>query len=78
MQFDYTFTDTEEEEKRMNVLKEACHTNLALVKYHLKDFDESLIQIFQVLKMNPQSIKALFRKAVIHFERDLFEETRKA
>lgn len=77
LQFDYTFTDTDEEEKRLNILKEACHANLALVKYHLKDFDESLTQIFQALKLNPKNIKVLYRKAVINFERDLFEETQK-
>ena len=77
MQFDYTFTDTEDEEKRINILKESCHCNLALVKYLLKDYDESLTQCFQVLKLNPKNVKAMFRKAVIHFDRDLFEETQK-
>lgn len=61
----------------MNNLKESCHCNLALVKYLLKDSDESLTQCFQALKINPKNVKAMFRKAIIHFERDLFEETQK-
>lgn len=61
----------------MNILKEACHTNLALVKYILKDCDESLIQCFQAIKLNPKNIKALYRKAIINFDRDNFEETQK-
>jgi len=77
LQFDYTFTDTDEEEKRMNALKEICHTNLALIKYLMKDYDECLTQCFQALKLNPKNIKALFRKAIINYDRDLFEETQK-
>ena len=77
LQFDYTFTDTEEEDKRMNALKEICHGNLALVKYILKDYDESLTQCFQALKLNPKNMKALYRKAVINYDRDLFDETEK-
>jgi len=77
LQFDYTFTDTEEEDKRLNILKESCHTNLALVKYLQKDYDESLTQCFQALKLNPKNIKAMFRQAAIHCDRDLFEDTQK-
>ncbi len=50
LQFDYTFPDTEEENKRFDTLKEACHINMALAKYFQKDGDECLIHCDQVEK----------------------------
>ena len=44
IQFDYTFTDTPEEEKKMEKLQEQCHTNMALVKSALKDYKECIQQ----------------------------------
>lgn len=76
LQFDYTFPDTPEEDKRLNDLKEISHCNMALSKYFLKDFNECLIHCGQALKLNPKNLKALYRKACIYFERDLFEETK--
>lgn len=47
---------------------------MSLVKYQTKQYDESLNHCAQTLKINPKNIKAIFRKATIFFDRDLYEE----
>ena len=46
--FDYTFPDTEEENLIFDKEKEACHLNMALVKFNLKDYDETINHCDQV------------------------------
>jgi len=47
--------------------------NMSLVKYNLKDFDESLQNARLALKINPNNQKALFRVATIMLDRDNYE-----
>ena len=82
IQFDYTFADTPEEEKEVAKLQEQCHTNMALVKFYLKDYKEciqqcSLVIIFEIireffkaLKINKNAMKARYRKACAFLELD--------
>lgn len=42
LQFDYTFADTPEEQKRQDLLTEQVYVNMSLTKYHQKSMDESL------------------------------------
>ena len=51
--FDYTFPEDEKQEARMQKLREKCHMNLALTLYCLKQEDEALINLKQVLLLNP-------------------------
>jgi len=46
---------------------------MSLVKYNLKDFDESLQNARLALKINPTNQKALFRVATIMLDRDNYE-----
>lgn len=46
--------------------------NLALCHYQMKNNDEALSNLRQVLLLNPQNTKALFRQAVIAFDREEF------
>jgi len=46
---------------------------MSLVKYNLKDFDESLQNARLALKINPNNQKALFRVATIMLDRDNYE-----
>lgn len=47
---------------------------MSLVKYQTKQYDESLNHCAQTLKINEKNLKAIFRKAIIFFDRDLYEE----
>jgi CHASE3 domain sensor protein len=42
LQFEYTFADTDEEQKRVDKLTEQCNTNMALVKFNLKKYKECI------------------------------------
>ena len=42
IQFDYAFPDDPKEEKEMEKLQEQCHTNMALVKFYMKDYKECI------------------------------------
>lgn len=44
--FDYAFPDTEKEQSRFDKLKEQCHSNMALCKFHQHDYDESLTHCY--------------------------------
>lgn len=57
----------------MQQLREKCHLNLALSLYCLKQYDEALSNLRQVLLINPKNIKALFRQATIAYDRDEFD-----
>lgn len=57
----------------MQQLKEKCHLNLALSFYCLKEYDEVLTNLRQVLLLNPKNIKALYRQAIVAYDRDEFD-----
>ncbi|KAL4477084.1 hypothetical protein ABPG72_015397 [Tetrahymena utriculariae] len=75
LQFDYTFPDNNEEQQRFDLLSQQCFVNMSLVKYYQKEYDESLQNARQALKLNQNNIKALFRIATIHLERDEYNKT---
>ena len=52
------------------------HSNMALMKFHLEEWDEVLSHASQVLKHDPGNVKALFRRAQVFFKRDLLDKTR--
>lgn len=76
LQLDYTFPDTPEEEKEFKDLEIVLHLNMSISKYYLDELDECLNHIGQVLKHQPSNIKALYRKALVYFKRDLLQESK--
>jgi len=74
LQFDYTFPDNPEDDKKMQELQESCHSNMALVQFHLKDYKESIHQAGMALKLNPANIKARYRKVCSLIEIDGFDQ----
>jgi tetratricopeptide (TPR) repeat protein len=76
LQLDYTFPDVKEEEKEFKELEIALHLNMGIAKYFLEELDECLTHVGQVLKQNPDHPKALYRKALVYYKRDLLTESR--
>mmetsp|Transcript_17639 Transcript_17639/g.49945 ORF Transcript_17639/g.49945 Transcript_17639/m.49945 type:complete len:442 (-) Transcript_17639:60-1385(-) len=73
LQFDYTFADTDEEEKLVDDVKERCLLNLAACKCQQEEWDEVLTQCRLALEINPRSVKAFYRTGQAHLARDQFE-----
>jgi hypothetical protein len=48
---------------QFNDIKAILHNNMSLMKFYLEEYDESNNQADQVLKIDPNNIKAMFRKA---------------
>lgn len=73
LQFDYTFAETEEEEKAADDVKTRCLLNLAACKCQQEEWDEVLTQCRLVLEINPRSVKAFYRTGLAHLARDQFD-----
>jgi tetratricopeptide (TPR) repeat protein len=76
LQLDYTFPDNKEEEKTFQELEISLHLNMSIAKFYLDEWDECLNHVGQVLKHQPNNIKALYRKASVLFKRDLLQESK--
>ncbi|EPR64215.1 tetratricopeptide repeat-containing protein [Toxoplasma gondii GAB2-2007-GAL-DOM2] len=72
LQFDYTFPDTDEEQKRMDSVKLPCHLNLAACKLQQQDYEEVYIQCRLALEMDPKNTKAYYRRGLAHLQQDNF------
>ncbi|CAD7971213.1 unnamed protein product [Amoebophrya sp. A120] len=71
--FDYSFPDTEEQEQELDRIKLAVHLNMAACKMQLEEWKEVLIQCNQALLIDPNSVKAYFRRASAYLATDNFE-----
>jgi tetratricopeptide (TPR) repeat protein len=76
LQLDYTFPDVPEQEKEFRDLEISLHLNMSISKYYLEEYDECLNHASQVLKHQPSNPKALYRKALVLFKRDLLVESK--
>lgn len=56
---------TEEEEEEVNDYRVKCLNNLAAAQLKLGQFDEALHTSQDVLFLDPQNVKALFRKGKV-------------
>eukprot|EP01053_Blabericola_migrator_P006703 Blabericola_migrator_1__6702@NODE_338_length_9616_cov_89_769714_g272_i0_p2_GENE_NODE_338_length_9616_cov_89_769714_g272_i0NODE_338_length_9616_cov_89_769714_g272_i0_p2_ORF_typecomplete_len716_score139_82DUF3856/PF12968_7/1_1e05ANAPC3/PF12895_7/7_5e05ANAPC3/PF12895_7/1_5e03RPN7/PF10602_9/0_0011TPR_1/PF00515_28/1_3TPR_1/PF00515_28/1_7TPR_1/PF00515_28/73TPR_19/PF14559_6/0_15TPR_19/PF14559_6/0_068TPR_16/PF13432_6/0_0083TPR_16/PF13432_6/0_25TPR_MalT/PF17874_1/0_005BTAD/PF03704_17/1_9e03BTAD/PF03704_1 len=72
--YDYTFPETEEEEKSFNENKLAAHLNLAAAKLNLGEYRECISQCYQATRMDAHCLKAFYRKAQAHLALDEFDE----
>lgn len=78
LQFDYTFPEGDEEEKRMEAVKVPCLLNLAACKCQQEDWDEVLTHCRLALEINPRLVKAYYRIGLAHLARDNFDEAKDA
>jgi len=73
LQFDYTFADTDDEEKAVENVKVPCLLNLAACKCQQEEWDEVLTHCRLALEVNPRLVKAFYRTAQAHLARDQFD-----
>eukprot|EP00928_Gymnodinium_smaydae_P036297 TRINITY_DN25389_c0_g3_i1.p1 TRINITY_DN25389_c0_g3~~TRINITY_DN25389_c0_g3_i1.p1 ORF type:complete len:559 (-),score=133.76 TRINITY_DN25389_c0_g3_i1:268-1830(-) len=78
LQFDYTFGNGEEEERKIEEAKLPCLLNLAACKCQQEEWDEVLTQCRLALEINPRSVKAYFRRGIAYLNRDQFDLARDA
>eukprot|EP00929_Paragymnodinium_shiwhaense_P115193 TRINITY_DN8389_c0_g1_i2.p1 TRINITY_DN8389_c0_g1~~TRINITY_DN8389_c0_g1_i2.p1 ORF type:complete len:416 (+),score=149.04 TRINITY_DN8389_c0_g1_i2:136-1383(+) len=78
LQFDYTFAEGADEEKRYDDLKVLCLLNLAACKCQQEEWDDVLTQCRLALEINPRSVKAYYRTGLAHMARDNFELAKEA
>jgi len=78
LQFDYTFAEGPDEEKRHDDLKERCLLNLAACKCQQEEWDDVLTHCRLALELNPRSVKAYYRTGLAHMARDGFELAKEA
>ncbi|OMJ81541.1 hypothetical protein SteCoe_17947 [Stentor coeruleus] len=76
LQLDYTFPEDAKDEQTFKDLEISLHLNMCIAKYYLEEYDECLSHVGQVLKHSPGNPKALYRKALVLYKRDLLNESR--
>eukprot|EP00743_Colponemidia_sp_Colp-15_P009626 GILK01010529.1.p1 GENE.GILK01010529.1~~GILK01010529.1.p1 ORF type:complete len:288 (+),score=71.58 GILK01010529.1:131-865(+) len=77
LQFDYTFPDTDEEQKQLDRTKLLCHLNLAQCKLQQEDFDEVILQCKQALDLDATNVKAFYRMGTAYMAKDNFVDSKK-
>lgn len=77
LQLFYTFSDDPEEDRQVEKLKMAINSNLSMCKINLNLFDEAIGYSDEVLRIDKNNIKALYRIAFSHFKKDQFDESYK-
>ncbi|KAH0486283.1 MAG: hypothetical protein KVP17_004119 [Porospora cf. gigantea B] len=74
---DYTFTDDAEAEKSFDRLKIEIHGNMALVKLKTHGYEEVATHCYQVLKIDPHNVKALYRNGLAMMHQEEFAEAKR-
>ncbi|CEM16918.1 unnamed protein product [Vitrella brassicaformis CCMP3155] len=74
VQFDYTFPETEEDKKWMESVQLACHLNFAATKLHMREFDDVRTHTRLALDIDPNNVKAFFRRGTASMKEDKYEE----
>jgi len=77
LQLFYTFSDDPEEDKKVETLKASINMNLSMCKMNLNKFDEAIGYLTEVLRIDKNNLKALYRIAHCYFKLEKFEESRK-
>ncbi|KRX03400.1 hypothetical protein PPERSA_08142 [Pseudocohnilembus persalinus] len=77
IQFDYSFPEDPEQEKKQEKLSEICHQNMSMCKFNQKKYDDALLHARQTLKINENNIKAHYKMAQILLIKDDFETCQK-
>ena len=74
---DYTFTDDAEADQSFDRLKIEIHGNMALVKLKTQAYEEAATHCYQVLKIDPDNVKALYRNGLAMMHQEEFDDARR-
>eukprot|EP01055_Gregarina_sp_Pseudo9_P000202 Gregarina_sp_Pseudo_9__201@NODE_1130_length_1854_cov_5_503581_g1057_i0_p1_GENE_NODE_1130_length_1854_cov_5_503581_g1057_i0NODE_1130_length_1854_cov_5_503581_g1057_i0_p1_ORF_typecomplete_len592_score149_25ANAPC3/PF12895_7/1_2e05DUF3856/PF12968_7/0_00022TPR_19/PF14559_6/8_6e03TPR_19/PF14559_6/0_4TPR_19/PF14559_6/0_005TPR_16/PF13432_6/0_033TPR_16/PF13432_6/0_078TPR_1/PF00515_28/3_2TPR_1/PF00515_28/1_7TPR_1/PF00515_28/6PAN_1/PF00024_26/0_0059TPR_2/PF07719_17/2_7TPR_2/PF07719_17/2e02TPR_2/PF07719_17/ len=72
--YEYTFPESDSQEKDFNENKLSAHLNLAAAKLNLQEYRECISQCYQATRLDSQCLKAYYRKAQAHLALDEFDE----
>ena len=75
LQLFYIFSDDIEEENQSDKLKIAINLNISMCKINMSLFDEAVGYCQEVLRMDKNNMKAIYRLAFCYFKKDNFEES---
>mmetsp|Transcript_22694 Transcript_22694/g.47243 ORF Transcript_22694/g.47243 Transcript_22694/m.47243 type:complete len:464 (-) Transcript_22694:29-1420(-) len=76
--YEYCFPENEEEEKQTEEIRLTALSNSAACFLKVKAYEDTLDHCDQVLKVDPQNVKCLYRRAVAHRCRDEFEKAKES
>ena len=66
---DYSFADTDLEEEELEAERLKCHINLGAVYLELEMWDEAVNHCRLALKIDPDCVKAHYRKGLAHLKK---------
>ncbi|KAF0687362.1 Aste57867_20885 [Aphanomyces stellatus] len=72
--FEYIFPDTDDEQTEMDALKVRVLLNFGLCRLKTKHIDQAIHHATLALKIEPDSVKALYIRAVGHRMQDAFDD----
>lgn len=75
LQLFYTFSEDPEEDKQVEKLKMAINQNISMCKINSNLFDDAIGYCQEVLRIDKNNIKAIYRIAYSYFKKDQFEES---
>lgn len=74
--FEYCFPETDAEEEQCSRIRLVCLMNSAACFLKLKNYDDGIENCNQALQIDPENVKCLYRRAVMHRHRDNFDEAK--
>ena len=77
LQLFYTFSDDPEEDKQVEIVKASINLNMSMCKINLGKYDEAIGYCQEVLRIDKNNMKAIYRTAYSYFKKEKFEESRK-
>ena len=76
LQLFYTFSDDPEEDKKVEIIKSSINLNMSMCKINLGKFEEAIGYCQEVLRIDKNNLKAIYRIAYSHFKKENFVESR--
>ena len=73
LQFDYSFPENTTLQSKQDKLKTKIHLNMAAAKMVTAEYDEVLTQARLALEIEPNNVKAYYRRAMAFYHQDEFE-----
>jgi tetratricopeptide (TPR) repeat protein len=77
LQLFYTFSDDPEEDKKVESIKATINLNMSMCKINLGKYEEAIGYCQEVLRIDKNNLKAMYRIAHSYFKKEKFDESRK-
>ncbi len=77
LQLFYTFSDDPDEDKKVEAIKASINLNMSMCKINLGKYDEAIGYCQEVLRIDKNNLKAMYRIAHSYFKKENFEDSRK-